>query len=58
MLAAQVDDPRDLVQPRALGPSDPVMRMRAIDAVRKGQDPGTIWQTNLTPIGGSSGGGS
>ena len=57
VLAAQVDDPRDLVQPRALDPSDPVMRMRAIDAVRKGQDPGTNWTTDLVPIGGSGGGG-
>jgi pilus assembly protein CpaD len=54
-LAAQVDDPRDLVQARALGASDVVMRMRAIENVRKGQDPGTDWkQTVLTPIGGSS----
>jgi pilus assembly protein CpaD len=59
VLAAQVDDPRDLIQPQALGPSDPLMRMRAIDAVRKGQDPGTKWTTDLVPIGGSgSGGGS
>jgi pilus assembly protein CpaD len=57
VLAAQVDDPRDFVQPRALDPSDPVMRMRAIDAVRKGQDPDTKWKTNLTPIGGSNSGG-
>jgi len=54
VLAAQVDDPRDFVTPRALGPSDVAMRMRAIEDVRKGQDPGTIWSTNLTPIGGSS----
>ncbi len=59
VLAAQVDDPRDFVQPRALSPSDPVMRMRAIEAVRKGEDPGTKWTTDLVPIGGGiSGGGS
>ena len=53
VVAAQVDDPRDFVQPRALGPSDVAMRTRAIEDVRKGQDPGTAWVTNLTPIGGS-----
>jgi pilus assembly protein CpaD len=53
MIAAQVDDPRDFVQPRALGPSDVAMRTRAIEAVRNGQDPGTQWgpDTQLTPIG-------
>ena len=52
-IAAQVDDPRDFVQPRAIGPSDVAMRTRAIEAVRNGQDPSTDW-TNaiLTPIGG------
>lgn len=59
VMAAQVDDPRDFAGPRALGASDVAMRMRAIDAVRKGQDPGTAWSTGLTPIGtvGGSGGG-
>ena len=52
-IAAQVDDPRDLVQPRAVGPSDVGMRTRAIEAVRNGQDPSTSWQNAiLTPIGG------
>ena len=52
-IAAQVDDPRDFVQPRALGPSDVAMRTRAIVAVRNGQDPSTNWQNAvLTPIGG------
>jgi type IV pilus biogenesis protein CpaD/CtpE len=53
MIAAQVADPRDFVQPRALGPSDVAMRTRAIEAVRNGQDPGTLWgsDTQLTPIG-------
>jgi pilus assembly protein CpaD len=52
-IAAQVDDPRDFVQPRAVGPSDVAMRTRAIEAVRDGKDPSTEW-TNaiLTPIGG------
>jgi pilus assembly protein CpaD len=59
MIAAQVADPRDFVQPRALGPSDVIMRTRAIELVRgeegvhNGQDPGTQWgsDTQLTPIG-------
>lgn len=53
VIAAQVDDPRDFVQRRALGPSDVAMRTRAIEDVRNGADPGTAWLTNLTPIGGS-----
>ena len=58
MIAAQVADPRDFVQPRALGPSDVAMRTRAIEAVRNGQDPGTQWgaDTQLTPIGTQIGG--
>jgi pilus assembly protein CpaD len=52
-IAAQVDDPRDFVQPRVVGPSDVAMRMRAIEAVRNGQDPSTEWKNAvLTPIGG------
>ncbi|HTZ67148.1 MAG TPA: CpaD family pilus assembly protein [Roseiarcus sp.] len=52
-IAAQVDDPRDFVQPRALGPSDVGMRTRAIEAVRNGQDPSTDWKNAvLPPIGG------
>jgi pilus assembly protein CpaD len=54
VIAAQVDDPRDFVQPRALGPSDVAMRTRAIEDVRQGEDPGTAWVTDLTPIGGSA----
>jgi len=53
-IAAQVDDPRDFVQPRAIGPSDVAMRTRAIEAVRNGQDPSTEWKNAiLTPIGGN-----
>ena len=55
-LAAQVDDPRDFVQSRALAPSDVAMRTRAIENVRNGNDPGTNWKTGLTPIGTISGG--
>jgi pilus assembly protein CpaD len=51
MLAAQVDDPRDFARARALGPSDEEMRLRAIGAVRQGQDPTTSWKVQLTPIG-------
>ena len=54
VVAAQVDDPRDFVEARTLGPSDVGMRTRAIQDVRNGQDPGTDWKTQLTPIGGSS----
>jgi pilus assembly protein CpaD len=51
MLAAQVDDPRDFARARTLGPSDVQMRLRAINDVRNGQDPGTAWAVQLTPIG-------
>lgn len=56
-LAAQVDDPRDLVRPRAEQPGDVQMRTRAIGDLRgdpalKGIDPSTSWtQSNLVPIG-------
>ena len=57
-LAAQVDDPRDLVRPRAEEPSDVVMRTRPIQDLRgssapQSQDPSTSWtQSRLVPIGG------
>ena len=51
MLAAQIDDPRDLARARASGDSDVEMRLRAIQDVRKGQDPGTAWQVKNTVIG-------
>ena len=51
MLAAQVADPRDLVQSRASGPGDVTMRLRAIGDVRDGKDPGTDWKTKITAIG-------
>ena len=56
MLAAQVDDPRDLVQARAAARRDDEMRLRAIGDVRKGQDPGTDWKIQKTPIGQVGGG--
>jgi pilus assembly protein CpaD len=51
MLAAQVDDPRDFARARTIGPSDVQMRLRAINDVRQGTDPGTSWAVKLTPIG-------
>jgi pilus assembly protein CpaD len=55
-LAAQVDDPRDLVQARGSTPPDENMRLRAIQKVRQGTDPGTDWKTEVTPIGQVGGG--
>ena len=58
-LAAQVDDPRDLVRPRAEEPGDVVMRTRPIQDLRgsnapQSQDPSTTWtQSKLIPIGGN-----
>lgn len=56
-LAAQVDDPRDLVRPRAEDPTDVQLRTRAIGLLRgngaaaQGHDPGTQWSGSvLTPI--------
>lgn len=51
VLAAQVDDPRDFVQARGSTPPDETMRLRAIDKVRQGLDPGTEWKTQTTAIG-------
>jgi pilus assembly protein CpaD len=51
MLAAQVDDPRDFARARAVSEPDVEMRLRAIDDVRKGQDPGTAWKIQNTAIG-------
>ena len=42
-LAAQIADPRDLVDPRGETPGDVETRMRAIQKVRQGTDPGTGW---------------
>jgi pilus assembly protein CpaD len=50
-LAAQIDDPRDLVQSRGSTPPDEGMRLRAIANVRKGQDPGTDWKTTTSNLG-------
>lgn len=58
-LAAQMDDPRDLVRPRAEDPSDVLMRTRAIKDLRgdptsplpSGQDPSTNFNTGSSRIG-------
>jgi pilus assembly protein CpaD len=55
-LAAQVEDPRDLVAPRGQTPSDIEMRMRGIGKVRQGEDPTTKWElqnTNISTVGGN-----
>ena len=50
-LTAQVDDPRDLVRPRAEDAGDVQMRTRAIGAIRVGTDPSTVYsQSTLVPI--------
>lgn len=50
MLATQVDDPRDLANPRAETPADTEMRSRGILNVRQGKDPGTDRKTKNTEI--------
>jgi pilus assembly protein CpaD len=56
-LAAQVADPRDLVKPRALDPTDVQLRTRAIGLLRgdpsvvQGTDPSTPWSNNPVVIG-------
>lgn len=52
MVATQVADPRDLVGPAAETPPDSQIIGRAIDAVRRGKDPGTTWITQNTNISG------
>jgi len=51
MLAAQVADPRDMAGPRGESNPDVMMRMRAIQKVRQGQDPGTTWKVQNSNIG-------
>jgi pilus assembly protein CpaD len=50
-LAMQVADPRDLAGPRGERPADTNMRIRAIENVRKGDDPGTKWVVKNSSIG-------
>ena len=56
-LAAQIADPRDLVKPHALDPTDVQLRTRAIgllrgdENARLGVDPSTVWLNSPTLIG-------
>jgi pilus assembly protein CpaD len=50
-LAMQVADPRDIAGPRGERPADTNMRIRAIENVRKGDDPGTKWVMKNSGIG-------
>ena len=52
-LAAQIADPRDLVEPRGETPGDVETRMRAIQKVRQGADPGTGWAAKAQATGGN-----
>jgi pilus assembly protein CpaD len=52
-LAAQIADPRDLVEPRGETPGDVETRMRAIQKVRAGTDPGTGWAAKAQSAGGN-----
>ena len=52
-LAAQIADPRDLVDPRGETPGDVETRMRAIQKVRTGGDPGTGWAAKAQATGGN-----
>jgi pilus assembly protein CpaD len=62
-LAAQIDDPRDIVSPRPEDPSDVQLRTRAIGLLRgtataqPGKDPGTVWTgaapTPISNVGGN-----
>ncbi|MCP8938139.1 CpaD family pilus assembly lipoprotein [Alsobacter sp. SYSU M60028] len=49
-LANQVDDPVDFVRPRAETRSDIARRMKAIDDLRKGQDPSTNWKSQAADV--------
>lgn len=54
-LSAQVADPRDLAVPRGETASDIEMRMRAINRVRRGEDPTTQWRlkpSSISNVGG------
>jgi len=59
--AAQVADPRDLVSPQGETPADTAMRVRGIESLRKGQDPGTNWKftnSSISTVGADSQGGA
>jgi pilus assembly protein CpaD len=50
MVAEQVDDPRDLLAPRADAPVDVEMRRRGIEKVRNGSDPTSQWSVTVGGI--------
>lgn len=50
-MAMQVADPRDIAGPRGERPSDTNMRIRGIEHVRRGEDPGTKWVVKNSSIG-------
>ncbi len=53
--AAQVADPRDLVAPQGETSADTLMRTRAIESLRKGEDPNTNWKVvnnEISKVGG------
>lgn len=58
MMANQVDDPIDLVRPRAETPPDVNRRMKVFDDARKAVDPSTAWKTGEASVSGDSGGGN
>lgn len=54
-LTAQIDDPRDVLRPRADDPTDVQLRTRAIGSLRQGSDPSTNWSGSppvIGPVGG------
>lgn len=51
MLANQVANPRDLVNPQGQTPVDAAMRTRGITKVRNGEDPSTKWIVKNSSIG-------
>jgi pilus assembly protein CpaD len=50
-MAMQIADPRDIAGPRGERAADTNMRIRAIEHVRKGEDPGTKWVVKNSSIG-------
>ncbi len=57
-IANQVDDPIDLVRPRAETRTDVQRRMKVFDDARKSVDPSTAWKTGTASVSGGGSGGS
>lgn len=55
-VAAQVADPIDLVRARQEGRVDTLKRMRAIEELRKGQDPSTEYRSEAAKTSSAVGG--